>query len=214
MGEELDVLERLVKTLMGRDPVHGFPHVVRVLSLCEHIADMVDEKPNMRVLRAAALLHDLGRVVGEGRHAELSAEIAGLLLPLLGFSDEEIKSIKHAILAHSFSLGVRAESIEAMILSDADKLDAIGAVGIMRVFWESARRGRSLADTLKHFDEKLLKLKDMMYTEPARRLAEERHAYMLRFLEQLRGELCLAKDPSCTMITPNRREDSGKRGGR
>jgi len=214
LRRELGILERLVETLMGRDPVHGYPHVIRVLSLCEYIAGMVDEKPNMRVLRAAALLHDLGRVAGEGRHAELSAEIAGLLLPLLGFSNKEIKSVKHAILAHSFSLGVKAESIEAMILSDADKLDAIGAVGIMRVFWESAHRGRDLADTLKHFDEKLLRLKDMMYTEPARRLAEERHAYMLRFLEQLRRELCLARDPSCAMITPNRREDSGERGGR
>ena len=191
MEKALKVLESLVRLIMGDDPVHGYPHVSRVKELCRYLARGMGSAVNMRVLEAAALLHDIGRVSEDysRSHAEISAEVAGLLLPHLGFSEKEVEEVRHAILAHSFSLGVKPRTMEAMILSDADKLDAMGAVGVARAFMESGRRGRSFEETVRHFEEKLLKLRGLMNTEEGRRLAEERHRFMALFLERFLEEV-------------------------
>ena len=80
------------------------------------------------------------------------------------------------------------ETLEGKIVQDADRLDAMGAVGIARTFAYGGEKGRPLKDSVSHFHEKLLLLNDMMNTEAGRALAEERHAFMLSFLEELEKE--------------------------
>ncbi|MDK2384333.1 MAG: HD domain-containing protein, partial [Candidatus Korarchaeota archaeon] len=126
-------------------------------------------------------------VDGEG-HAEASARAAERILRALGYPEGRIARVVEAIRSHGLSSSRAPRSVEAAILSDADKLDAIGAVGVARAFMESGRRGRGFEETLRHFEEKLLRLRDMMYTGEGRRLAEARHKAMEEFLEELLRE--------------------------
>ena len=87
--------------------------------------------------------------------------------------------------------GKHPESVEGKIVQDADRLDAIGAVGIARTFAYGGNKGRSLESSLQHFDDKLLLLKDEMNTEEARNIAETRHAYMQGFLAEIQEEMDL-----------------------
>ena len=189
------VLEALdyVRRVMGNyRPGHGFDHVLRVLGLSFRIALMVEDSVDFEVLALASIFHDVGRVFEEREklhHAIISARIAREFLESKGYPRGKIELVVNAILSHSFSLGVKPRSIEAKILSDADKLDAIGAIGVARCFLDSAYRGRSVRDSVKHFYDKLLNLKDLLYTEPARRIAERRHRFLLRFLKELEEDL-------------------------
>ncbi len=181
-----------VKETLKNEKVHGFDHTLRVYKLALKIASNYGKEVDLRVLRLAALLHDVGRPyeLKEGRHhALISAEIARKILKEYGFDNDFIEKVVHAILAHSFSLRVTPRSLEAKILSDADKLDAMGAIGIARCFMLSGARGRSLEASINHFHEKLLKLKDLMWTEVAKRIAIDRHNFMLIFLRKLSEEL-------------------------
>ena len=133
---------------------HGWEHVVRVFELADRIGRK--ERADMEVLLVAAILHDVGRMISEEKHALASARLSEDLLRDLGFSEEKIERIIHCILAHSYSSGVTPETLEAKILSDADKLDALGAIGVARVFMYSGEKGRSIPDSIKHFKEKIL----------------------------------------------------------
>ena len=84
--------------------------------------------------------------------------------------------------------GKTPESIEGKIVQDADRLDAIGAIGIARTFAYGGRSGRTLEETLEHFDEKLLLLKDEMNTPEAKKMAEDRHVFMESFLKEYNRE--------------------------
>jgi len=184
-------IEKIVIDTLGFEPVHGFPHVERVMRIAFKLAKDFKEVDPL-VLKLAVLLHDIGRVEEETlrkHHAVLSAEMAKKLLVQYGFSQEIIEKVVDAILAHSFTLKYIPKTIEGKILSDADKLDALGAVGIMRVFMESAYRGRTLEEAINHFYEKLFKLKDLMWTEKAKKMAEERHKFMVYFLDKLEKEI-------------------------
>lgn len=174
-----------------REGTHGFSHVERVFNLCMHIGK--EEGADLEVLALAALLHDIARPLeSAGKvedHAKEGARIARRYLKSLGYSEEKIESIAHAIEAHRFSRGPEPRTLEAKILSDADKLDAIGAIGVARVFMYSGEHGRSIEDSLQHFEEKILKLKDLMYTETAKKMAEERHRFTEEFIERIRKEI-------------------------
>jgi len=174
-----------------REGTHGFSHVERVFNLCMHIGK--EEGADLEVLALAALLHDVARPLeSAGKvedHAAEGARIARHFLRSIGYPVEKVEEVAHAIEAHRFSRGPEPETLEARILSDADKLDAIGAVGIARVFMYSGEHGRSIEDSLAHFEEKILKLKDLMYTETARRIAEERHRFTAEFIERIRREI-------------------------
>lgn len=174
-----------------REGTHGFSHVERVFNLCMHIGK--EEGADLEVLALAALLHDVARPLeSAGKvedHAAEGARIARHFLRSIGYPVEKVEEVAHAIEAHRFSRGPEPETLEAKILSDADKLDAIGAVGIARVFMYSGEHGRSIEDSLAHFEEKILKLKDLMYTETARRIAEERHRFTAEFIERIRREI-------------------------
>lgn len=180
-------LTQRVRGILDEDPVHGWPHVERVLEnalrLCKG-----EERCDRDVVVAAVLLHDIGRPHEEvwGRHhALISAEMAPAILEEVGFPREKVEKVVGAILAHSFSLGREPQSVEECVVRDADRLDALGAVGVARAFMEGMRRGRGIGETLAHFEEKLLRLREGMCTRGGRREAEERHTFMLTFVQQL-----------------------------
>lgn len=200
--------ENILVELIGReaekhypdDPSHDWLHAERVCRICMKICEKEGGDP--QVLIAAALLHDIGirHELEQGvDHSEKGVEIAMEILSRIGFPREKISMVLEAIRVHRFRKGVRAATIESMILQDADRLDAMGAIGVARAFSHGGRRGipmyssgRGTGSTLEHFYEKLLKLKNSLNTETARRIAEERHvfmeAFLSRFLREIEGE--------------------------
>ncbi len=201
-------LKEYVKREMGYGGAHGFDHVERVLTLAERIAR--EEGADLDVVRYAALLHDIDRAKedrGEVEcHARSSSEHARRLLGSYGFPNEFIERVCSCILAHRFKSG-KAESLEERVLSDADKLDAMGAVGIARAYlfggaygecvWEDEPKKERFFpgkpawqySPRTEFELKLSKLKDRMLTQTGRRLAEERHRFMVEFFKELELEV-------------------------
>lgn len=185
MSAELVILERIVRDLMPPHGTHGLEHTMRVYRTCKALGKALGA--DMPILLPAALLHDIVR--NSGDHASASSVKAGEILRGLQYSEKSIEAISKTIGAHSFSSGRIPESLETKILSDADKLDAMGALGVYRAAMYSAENGRLLEDFVAHFSEKLLTLRDLLFTDEARRLAESRHRFLLEFLEQIEEEM-------------------------
>jgi len=164
---------------------HGYEHTERVVELCERLGAQLGA--DMSVLLPAAILHDISRE--EENHSKRGADEAAMILKEVGYDPGKITLICEAIRSHSFSQGEKAKTIEAMILSDADKLDALGAVGIYRTALYSGELMRPVEEFIDHFHGKLLTLKDLLYTNQARVIAERRHSYMLEYLEEFTREL-------------------------
>ncbi len=164
---------------------HDAGHIERVVKLARLIAER--EGADVDVVVKAAEFHDIAR--GSANHAAESARLARELLKKEGYDEAFISAVVHAIEAHSFSGNVKPETIEAKVLSDADKLDATGAIGVARAFLYSGESGRSIEETLKHFEEKLLRLKDAMYTETGRIIAQRRHEFLVEFYKRIKAEL-------------------------
>jgi uncharacterized protein len=186
-NEKIASIRSRVKTLLPEFGTHGYEHTERVYRACQVIG--VETGADLDILLPAALLHDIAR--GNENHAMASAEQAKGVLKPLGMTQDRIEAITVAISAHSFSGGAKPQSLEAQILSDADKLDAMGALGVYRAAMYSAEHSRPISDYVAHFHEKLLTLKDLLHTERARSLAETRHEFMKVYLEQLEKELSL-----------------------
>ena len=177
----------------GDDGAHDLAHIARVFRNAMRIHG--DEGGEGRILAAAVLLHDCVSVEKSSplrsRASTLAADKAAGILRNMGWSDPDISSVCHAIAAHSFSAGIAPESLEAKILQDADRLDAIGIVGAARCFYIAGRMGSALYDAadpraenralddrafaIDHFPAKLFKLADGFQTTAGRRLASERH---------------------------------------
>ena len=140
-----------------------------------------------RIVALAALLHDADdhKLFKTENNANARGFLDGQ-----GVDAESAERIIRAVNAVSFSRnrGRRPDTPEGRIVQDADRLDAIGAVGIARTFAFGGEHGRSLDDSIRHFHEKLLLLKDEMNTPTGRALAEERHRFMLRFLDEYARE--------------------------
>lgn len=169
---------------------HELDHTRRVLAICIDLGTELGA--NLRVLRAAAILHDVGRAKEAETgisHSILSGEMSRDVLAHLEYSVDEIEHVVDVIRTHRFSEGLEPQSLEGRILSDADKLDAIGAIGVYRSIAHTTHDGGGIEGFLKHADEKLLKLKDLMYTEPAKRMAQDRHVFLESFVDRLRQEL-------------------------
>lgn len=192
----------------GADPAHDLGHLTRVLAMSRRIA--MNEGPHdARVLTAAACLHDLVNLPKDhpdrARASTLSAEAAVKALADQGFSDDQLQGIAHAIAAHSFSAGIPPRTPEARALQDADRLDALGAIGIARMFAVSGQLGRTLYDprdpmalnrdlddksfALDHLETKLFRLAATMQTPTGRALAEERAEWMYSFRTRLLTEI-------------------------
>jgi uncharacterized protein len=189
---------------------HDWEHTLRVLRLCRRIGPA--EGADMLVLEAAALLHDIARPLqdaanGSVCHAVQGAAMAGRIISGLPLTAERRENIIHSVRSHRFRDRHSPESIEAKVLFDADKLDAIGAVGVARAYLFAGELGACLHnpdlppeqaeaysrnDTgHREFSVKLLKIKDCMLTAEGRRMARDRHAFMVtffnRFLEEFDG---------------------------
>jgi len=194
MDTKFDSIRKYAETAMRQSGSHGFDHVLRVIRLCERIG--IDEHAEMRVLIPAALLHDIARPLEKEKgipHEIAGAKIAELYLISIGYPEEYISPVTRAIRTHRYSTGDRPEFLEAQILSDADKLDAMGAVGVARTFLRAAEHGGGIENAVGHFHEKLLNLGGLMYTESGRRIARERHAFLEQFLAALEEETGLTR---------------------
>jgi uncharacterized protein len=169
---------------------HGFDHTRRVYNLALVIGNA--EKADLKVLLAAALLHDIGRDLEDhigADHAEASAFLAEDFLKSIDFPKDKIKVVLDAIRQHRFSSGEEPGTLEARVLADADNLDALGAIGVARAFTYGGKHERDVRGTIDHFNNKLLKLKDFMFTKTAKQMAEERHRYTEKYLERLQEEI-------------------------
>ena len=220
----LEMLKEYVKKELESAPgCHDWDHTSRVLHNAKIIADgeMKYVKPDMGVIEAAALLHDIKRVEeleqnGQVCHAELAAAAVPAILTKLGFTDgEQIKAVAEAVRRHRFrGENAKPETIEQKIIFDADKLDSIGAVGVGRAIHFSGRIGSRLhnseeealaADAYSEDDsayrEYLVKLRHIpgrMLTATGKKLAEERAEFMHDFFEELSRETSVKdKDLNC-----------------
>lgn len=203
---ELKIIAK--RTMKNHDSAHDFSHIMRVYKLAEIIGRK--EKADMNVLLPAVLLHDIARQpkknAGERKKsADESAKLAYPILKKLNYPEDRISKIVCCIKDHSFSKGITPETKEAKILQDCDRLDAIGAIGIARCFavgeemkipiyeerdpFALKRNLDDYGNSLDHFYVKLLKLKAGMHTKEAKKIAEERHKFVLDFLKQLKREI-------------------------
>ena len=183
------------------DAAHDFDHVLRVTTLAVHIAQA--EGANVEIVRTAALLHDIGLDNGRVGHEEAAAERAHEIL--VDQPPEKVKAVAQAIRSHRFRAGPPPQTLEARCLFDADKLDAIGAIGVARVFAFGGAAGQRLwAEVPEEYDEhsasgehtpvhefvvKLAKIKDRLTTETGRRIGRERHDFMAAFFARLETEV-------------------------
>ena len=186
------------------DASHDWQHIERVRQNANAI--LVQEKADKFLIDIAVLLHDVSdlKYTRDGEDPETE------ILDSLELTETQKRRIKEIIASVSFKggNGIAPASIEAEIVQDADRLDAIGAVGIARTFAYGGAKGRKLYDweekprsemteaeyrsaptsSATHFYEKLLLLKNTMNTAAGKQIAEERHQFMLSFLEQLKKE--------------------------
>ena len=171
---------------------HGLEHALRVYRTALYLAKSAPAADPL-VVALGALLHDADD--HKLFHTENNAN-ARRFLTEQGVDPETADRICGAINAVSFSQnrGKRPETLEGQLIQDADRLDAIGAVGIARTFAYGGKHGRTPEDSIAHFHEKLLLLKDLMNTEQAKALAEERHAFMEAFLRQWDRETDISID--------------------
>ncbi len=204
----LDKLEaHLEAEPFQRDGAHDLAHILRVARLAGRIAEA--EGADRPVAVAGALLHDLvyrpKNLPEAPRTAQLSAELSRAWCAEIPELAPKAEAIVHTIAAHSWSGATDAETLEARVVQDADRLEALGAIGIARVFatgasfhsrlwhpsdpWADRRALDDKAYTLDHFFKKLMKLADAMTTPEGRRLAETRQATLRIYLEALRAEL-------------------------
>ncbi|MFX0002766.1 MAG: HD domain-containing protein [Candidatus Hodarchaeota archaeon] len=174
-----------------KDDIHGFSHVERVYNLCVKLGKKLNA--NLRVLQVAALLHDIGRIheiihiKNKKNHAELSAEFTHKFLQSQGFSlsQEEHKNIIHCIRSHSFSSNSNPQTLEAKILSDVDKLDALGAIGLYRTIGFTIKKKGDLNQVIEHIENKILKLKDLMNLDISKKIAEDRELIIYDFYKKI-----------------------------
>lgn len=178
------------KVLYDKSIDHGLPHIERVYTWALRIVKHEVLKVDLKLLGLAVYLHDLGRIVGEP-HAYYSLLISKELLKEAECSDNIINEIITAIEAHSFSYSTSIRCINELgrILSDADKLDALGLVGFLRVFLYSAKKKRDLISTMNHFYEKILKLHLYMNYNYSKEIAELYTNRVKQLLAMLHEEL-------------------------
>ena len=191
----------------GDDGSHDIAHILRVFKNAMSI--QAQEGGNARVLAGAVLLHDCVAVEKNSpvraQASRLAAGKASGILEGLRWASEDVSAVAHAVTAHSFSANIPPETLEAKILQDADRLDAIGMVGAARCFYIGGRLGSALYDpfdplatgrplddkrfVIDHFETKLFKLADGFQTTAGRALAKERHERLKTVLAMFIDEI-------------------------
>lgn len=190
--EQLNAMQQYVKELFKLDVTgHDFYHMKRVAVMAKFIAEY--EHADEFLCEAAAWLHDIGDYKLFQQQQQVLEEM-NQFLKNISLSDNEIEMINDIIQNISFSKGNIPETLEGRIVQDADRLDAIGAVGIARTFAYGGANGQFIYNeipqdtSIQHFYDKLLRLKDQMNTEKAKEIATDRHQFMEQFLEQFHRE--------------------------
>jgi uncharacterized protein len=198
---------RFIADQPGGDPGHGLVHLRRVVATAIRLAG--EEGARIDVVLPAAWLHDCVHVAKDSpdrpRASRIAAAHAATFLGGIGYPPDCLPWIAHAIEAHSYSAGIPPQTIEARVVQDADRLDALGAIGVARCIAVGAALGRSLYEpddpfcerrqpddsgaAVDHFYTKLLKLAGTMQTAAGRREAERRTAFIRAFIAQLRSEI-------------------------
>ncbi len=194
MNYNIELIETYVKEILDTETTgHDYFHSVRVMNNALHISKGLDV--NQDIIKIAALTHDLidrkvtSDIVESLASLEFKLKKAKVPLNVI----EEIKEIINDI---SYSKGNIPKSLEGKIVQDADRLDALGAIGIARTFAYGGKNNRMIyhpekddnMDSLSHFYDKLLKLKDLMNTKEGKRVAEERTKYMIDYLDKFYHE--------------------------
>ena len=178
-----DFISDLFQTVGGS---HDAEHTLRVYHNAMRLADSEPEC-DKELVALAALLHDVDdyKLFTTENNANARGFLKSMKVPA-----ERIDRICGIIENVSFSKSrdKKLKDIESMIVQDADRLDAMGAVGVARTFAFGGEHGRSLEDSIRHFHEKLLLLKDLMNTTMGKSLAEERHQFLVQFLESYNRE--------------------------
>ncbi|SDU17688.1 uncharacterized protein SAMN05444156_2425 [Verrucomicrobium sp. GAS474] len=192
------------------DGAHDLAHLVRVWKNAFLIH--AEEGGEAEVLAAATLLHDCVTVEKSSplrsQASRLAAERAAAVLGSLGWPAERVEAVRHAVEAHSFTAALAPRTLEAKILQDADRLDAIGMIGVARCFYTAGRMASALYDpadprarhrprddrrfALDHFEEKLLKLASGFQTSAGARMAATRQDRLRRFMEEFLDEVDLS----------------------
>lgn len=201
--------ERIQPYFEGINPCHDFTHTERVYNLALQLAELEDDV-DLDIIKISALLHDIARKEqdeskGKICHAKRGAEIAEEILKEFEIEKEIIKQIAHCIKTHRFRKGNIPESKEAMILYDADKLDSIGGIGILRAssfagFNEAVVHNPDVEvnkencytkenSAYHEYLFKLKKIKDKMLTQSGKKLAEGRHKFMEDFFDRVNKEV-------------------------
>jgi len=185
----LPKMAELCRSAFSEIGCHGWEHVLRVRRLA--LAIGAREGGNLAMIDVAALFHDTMRL--DEDHALRSAEFAATTLSAWGFSKAFIEGISEAIACHSYSGKRIAGSIEAKVLADADRLDAMGALGIYRTIQYNLENGYPAERVAEHIRDKLLKLEQLLYTDTAKGMARGRSETLSIYLEALEEELFNAK---------------------
>lgn len=204
-----NIADLVKEKLFNEGTGHDWFHVERVWKLAKLIAGMESssqQKVNLLLVEAAALLHDIEDWKFSGDEQASSREAAKILTNL-GVKEENIKKITQIIDQVTFKgagVDTTPSTIEGQIVQDADRLDALGAIGIARAFAYGGHKNRPIYDpkvkpakhdsfeaykkhkgtTINHFYEKLLRLKDLINTKSAKKIASQRHQFILDFLDQ------------------------------
>ena len=205
-----NTVEFVKETLAEAEGGHDWYHIERVWLTARYIREK-EGAGDLLTIELAALLHDISDAKFNGGDDEMGSRMASEFLTKLGLDEDLVKHV-HSIIQHvSYKGGFSQDQISTMefqIVQDADRLDAIGAIGIARAFNYGGFKNRPIhlpekplqeyndskayhksdAPTINHFYEKLLKLKDLMNTATGKKMAEERHNYMLGFLDRFYSE--------------------------
>ncbi|MGY5702622.1 HD domain-containing protein [Vibrio antiquarius] len=192
---------------MQVDAAHDISHVQRVVNTAKKLA--MEEGADLSIVLPAAYLHDCFTYPKDHPNRKQSSIIAAkkavAFLESIDYPRQYHDAIAHAIEAHSFSANIRPNTLEAKVVQDADRLDALGAIGITRCIQVSTEFDAQLYDnkdifaqqrelddkqfTLDHFQTKLFKIAETMNTESARREAQKRKAFIQAYIEQLHDEV-------------------------
>ena len=195
------------KRMRKNDPAHDFEHIMRIYKNAQKLAKK--EKANTKLVLAAVLLHDIVSFPKSDSRSKTSSTESALeaqkILKKYDYSDDEIKIVSDAIRDHSFSKGMVPRTIEGKVLQDADRLDALGAIGIARTFAVGGAEKRPFYSkhdtfcrirkpddqnwTLDHFYKKLLLLEKKMNTKTGKTEAKRRTKIMKKFLDDLKKEI-------------------------
>ncbi len=207
MKAKPEIYNEVKKWMRKNDPAHDFEHVLRVYETAKMICSK--EKANKKLVLYSVLLHDIAAFPKNDKRSKISStkssKEAKKILKKFSFPDEEIKIISNAIEDHSFSKHKKPTSLEGKILQDADRLDAIGAIGIARTFAVGGSENRPFYNksdpfcsirnpndqnwTLDHFYKKLLVIESKMNTKSGKKEAKRRTKILRRFLTDLKREI-------------------------